>query len=76
MTDTHKARYKFLSRSWTRTLRNGQAPLLPLGQMTYQLLDEMAANTARLPDFSLSDLPLLLIWEKPTTIFMSASPST
>ena len=33
-------------------------------QMTYQLFDEMAANTARLPDFRRSDLPLLLIWGK------------
>ncbi len=33
-------------------------------QMTYQLLDEMAANTARLADFRRSDLPLLLIWGK------------
>jgi pimeloyl-ACP methyl ester carboxylesterase len=33
-------------------------------QMTYQLFDEVAANTARLPDFRRSDLPLLLIWGK------------
>jgi pimeloyl-ACP methyl ester carboxylesterase len=33
-------------------------------QMTYQLFDEMAANTARLSDFRRSDLPLLLIWGK------------
>ena len=34
------------------------------GQMTYQLFDEIAANTARLPDFRRSDVPLLLIWGK------------
>jgi pimeloyl-ACP methyl ester carboxylesterase len=32
--------------------------------MTYQLSDEVAANTARLLDFRRSDLPLLLIWGK------------
>jgi haloalkane dehalogenase len=31
-------------------------------QMTYQLFDEVAANTARLPDLRRSSLPLLLIW--------------
>ena len=31
-------------------------------QMTYQLFDEVAANTARLSDFRRSELPLLLIW--------------
>jgi pimeloyl-ACP methyl ester carboxylesterase len=32
--------------------------------MTYQLFDEVAANTARLSDFRRSDLPVLLIWGK------------
>jgi pimeloyl-ACP methyl ester carboxylesterase len=33
-------------------------------QMTYQLTDEVAANTARLVEFRRSDVPLLLIWGK------------
>ena len=33
-------------------------------QMTYQLSDELAANTARLTEFRLSAIPLLLIWGK------------
>ena len=33
-------------------------------QMTYQLADEVAANTARLVEFRRSDVPLLLIWDK------------
>jgi pimeloyl-ACP methyl ester carboxylesterase len=32
--------------------------------MTYQLTDEVAANTARLIEFRRSDVPLLLIWGK------------
>jgi haloalkane dehalogenase len=45
-------------------------------QMTYQLTDEVAANTARLVEFRRSDVPLLLIWGKPIRTFMSPSPST
>ena len=37
-------------------------------QMTYQLFDEVAANTARLPDFRRSALPLLLIWGKADSV--------
>jgi pimeloyl-ACP methyl ester carboxylesterase len=33
-------------------------------QMTYQLTDEIVANTARLPELRRSDVPLLLIWGK------------
>ena len=33
-------------------------------QMTYQLTDEVAANTARLVEFRRSDVPLVLIWGK------------
>lgn len=32
--------------------------------MTYQLNDEIAANTARMPELRRSDVPLLLIWGK------------
>jgi haloalkane dehalogenase len=32
--------------------------------MTYQLTDEVAANTARLIEFRRSDVPLRLIWGK------------
>jgi pimeloyl-ACP methyl ester carboxylesterase len=31
-------------------------------QMTYQLFDEVAANTARHPELRRTNLPLLLIW--------------
>ena len=62
MTDTHKARYKeilvpIVDKNFAQ--RPSAAPAF--GQMTYQLFDEVAANTARLPDFRRSDLPLLLI---------------
>jgi haloalkane dehalogenase len=39
-------------------------PRLPFAQMTSQLSDEIAANTARLVEFRRSDVPLLLIWGK------------
>ena len=42
-----------------------QASAAPaFAQMTYQLTDEVVANTARLVEFRRSDVPLLLIWGK------------
>ena len=65
MTEAHKARYKeilvpIVDGNFAQ--RPSAAPAF--GQMTYQLFDEIAANTARLPDLRRSDLPLLLIWGK------------
>ena len=65
ITDTHKARYKeflvpIVDKNFAQLPSAGPA----FAQMTYQLFDEVAANTARLPDFRRSDLPLLLIWGK------------
>ena len=65
ITDTHKARYKeflvpIVDKNFAQRPSSGPA----FAQMTYQLFDEVAANTARLPDFRRSDLPLLLIWGK------------
>ena len=65
LTETQKARYdEFLGpivdKNFTQRPSAGPA----FGQMTYQLFDEIAANTARLSDFRRSDLPLLLIWGK------------
>jgi pimeloyl-ACP methyl ester carboxylesterase len=63
--DAQKARYKefvvpIVDKNFTQ--RPSAAPAF--GQMTYQLFDEIAANTARLPDFRRSEVPLLLIWGK------------
>jgi haloalkane dehalogenase len=65
MTETQKARYNeflgpIVDKNCTRRPSAGPA----FGQMTDQLFDEIAANTARLVDFRRSDLPLLLIWGK------------
>ena len=65
MTETQKARYnEFLApivdKNFTQRPSAGPA----FAQMTYQLFDEMAANTARLSDFRRSDLPVLLVWGK------------
>ena len=65
MTETQKARYNeflgpIVDKNFTQRPSAGPA----FAQMTYQLFDEMAADTARLSDFRRSDLPLLLIWGK------------
>ena len=52
----------FANKNLKATQRPSAGPAF--AQMTYQLFDEMAANTARLSDFRRSDLPLLLIWGK------------
>jgi haloalkane dehalogenase len=65
ITDTHKARYKeFLVPIVDKNFAQRPSAGPAFAQMTYQLFDEVAANTARLPDFRRSDLPLLLIWGK------------
>jgi haloalkane dehalogenase len=65
MTETQKARYnEFLGPIVDKNFTQRPSAAPAFAQMTYQLLDEMAANTARLSDFRRSDLPLLLIWKK------------
>ena len=65
MTETQKARYKeFLVPIVDKNFAQRPSAGPAFAQMTYQLFDEVAANTARLPDFRRSDLPLLLIWGK------------
>ena len=65
MTETQKARYNeflepIVDKNFTQRPSAGPA----FAQMTYQLFDEMAANTAQLSDFRRSDLPVLLVWGK------------
>ena len=65
MTETQKVRYnEFLGPIVDKNFTQRPSAASAFAQMTYQLFDEMAANTARLSDFRRSDLPLLLIWGK------------
>jgi pimeloyl-ACP methyl ester carboxylesterase len=63
MTEAQKKNYNefivpIVNKNFTQRPSAGPA----FAQMTYELFDEVAANTARLSDFRRSDLPLLLIW--------------
>ena len=63
MTETQKANYNefivpIVDRNFTQQPSAGPA----FAQMTYQLYDEVAANTARRPELRRTNLPLLLIW--------------
>jgi haloalkane dehalogenase len=65
MTEAQKTNYNefivpIVDKNFTQRPSAGSA----FAQMTYQLFDEVAANTARLPDLRRSHLPLLLIWGK------------
>jgi haloalkane dehalogenase len=65
MTEAQKARYnEVLGPIVDKNFSQRPSAVRAFGQMTYLLFDEIAANTARLPDFRRSDLPLLLIWGK------------
>lgn len=65
MTETQKAHYnEIIVPIVDKNFRQQPSAGPAFAQMTYQLFDEVAANTARLPDFRRSDLPLLLIWGK------------
>ena len=65
MTETQKAHYnEIIVPIVDNNFRQQPSAGPAFAQMTYQLFDEVAANTARLPDFRRSDLPLLLIWGK------------
>jgi haloalkane dehalogenase len=63
LTEVQKARYTdFLGPIIDNNFRQRPGAGPAFAQMTYQLMDEVAANTARLLDFRRSDVPLLLIW--------------
>jgi haloalkane dehalogenase len=65
LTEAQKARYTdFLGPIIDNNFRQRPSAGPAFAQMTYQLTDEVAANTARLLDFRRSDVPLLLIWGK------------
>jgi pimeloyl-ACP methyl ester carboxylesterase len=65
LTDAQKARYTdFLGPIIDNNFRQRPSAGPAFAQMTYQLTDEVAANTARLLDFRRSAVPLLLIWGK------------
>ena len=59
MTETQKAHYnEIIVPIVDNNFRQQPSAGPAFAQMTYQLFDEVAANTARLPDFRRSDLPL------------------
>jgi haloalkane dehalogenase len=65
LTYTQKARYAdFLGPIIDNNFRQRPSAGPAFAQMTYQLTDEVAANTARLLEFRRSDVPFLLIWGK------------
>ena len=65
LTEAQKARYTdFLGPIIDNNFRQRPSAGPAFAQMTYQLTDEVAANTARLLEFRRSDVPLLLIWGK------------
>jgi haloalkane dehalogenase len=65
LTEAQKARYaEFLGPIIDGNFRQQPSAGPAFAQMTYQLTDEVAANTARLVEFRRSDVPLLLIWGK------------
>jgi haloalkane dehalogenase len=65
LTEAQKTRYaEFLGPIIDNNFRQRPSAGPAFAQMTYQLTDEVAANTARLIEFRRSDVPLLLIWGK------------
>ena len=65
LTEAQKARYAdFLGPIIDNNFRQQPSAGPAFAQMTYQLTDEVAANTARLLEFRRSEVPLLLIWGK------------
>jgi pimeloyl-ACP methyl ester carboxylesterase len=65
LTEAQKARYTdFLGPIIDNNFRQRPSVGPAFAQMTYQLTDELAANTARLLEFRRSEVPLLLIWGK------------
>jgi pimeloyl-ACP methyl ester carboxylesterase len=65
LTESQKTRYTdFLGPIIDNNFRQRPSAGPAFAQMTYQLTDEVAANTARLIEFRRSDVPLLLVWGK------------
>jgi pimeloyl-ACP methyl ester carboxylesterase len=65
LTESQNTRYAdFLGPIIDNNFRERPSAGPAFAQMTYQLTDEVAANTARLIEFRRSDVPLLLIWGK------------
>jgi haloalkane dehalogenase len=65
LTEAQKSRYTdFLGPVIDNNFRQRPSAGPAFVQMTYQLTDEVAANTARLLEFRRSEVPLLLIWGK------------
>jgi haloalkane dehalogenase len=65
LTEAQKARYTdFLGPIIDNNFRQRPSAGPAFAQMTYQLSNEVAANTARLLEFRRSDDPLLFIWGK------------
>ena len=65
LTEAQKAQYTdFLGPIIDNNFRQRPSAGPAFAQMTYQLTDEVAANTAHLLQFRRSDVPLLLIWGK------------
>jgi len=65
LTEVQKARYTdFLGPVIDNNFRQRPSAGPAFAQMTYQLTDEVAANTGRLLEFRRSEAPLLLIWGK------------
>jgi haloalkane dehalogenase len=65
LTAAQKARYTdFLGPIIDHNFRQSPGAGPAFAQMTYQLTDEVAANTSRLLELRRSDVPVLLIWGK------------
>jgi len=65
LTEAQKAHYTdFLGAIIDNNFRQRPSAGPAFAQMTYQLSDEVAANTARLVSFRNSDVPFLFIWGK------------
>jgi len=65
LTEAQKGRYtEFLGPIIDSNFRQKPSAGPAFAQMTYQLTDEVAANTARLTELRCSNVPLLLIWGK------------
>ena len=65
LTESQKTRYTdFLGPIIDNNFRQRPSAGPAFAQMTYQLTDEVAANTGRLLEFRRSEAPLLLIWGK------------
>jgi pimeloyl-ACP methyl ester carboxylesterase len=63
MSESQQAHYEeFLGPIVDKNFTQRPSAAAAFAQMTYQLFDEIAANTQRLPDFRRMETPLQLIW--------------